>query len=446
MGNFVKKLKDIFHNNWIGCLVFLLLSAWIWTKALHISQNYLITNKNWYATKSKMITNNMMGATAASMSRSAIAGGQINLRHLYGGNEVNFVRGIQFSSLKFDFQVPQNSYLDVTFNITDKTMTAFRISRSSIFPSMSYHATREGKFLTVNSFHIDLSGKGLGRGEIRQTPEGIEFKIDGRRIGLIEGDSILPAEFGFRSGLRGAFVSNVEVKDVSGIKINTELENNKDFWLHFGGHLIAIVVICAFVAGLVWLIRKTPLRRTVFIASSFLFFSGSLWYSFDDYYFARQESDWSKDDEATYRFRNPMSFDFEIYRYKFFAGWKKLWNERPMTLETFVSRYGQSVDEPTYHYCLNERCVHLSEREALSASAKNDKPTLRFGLIGASFSAGSGVINADDSFFVVAHKKVYESYKGQFNIESINYSKTKFSYTKDFISTFELAKKIKSII
>ncbi len=430
----MKKLKDIFHNYWLTGILCVFFAAWAWTKSLHISQTYMVNNPYWYNLKSKMITSNMMGSTGSALSRSNIAGNQLNLRAGYGANEINSVQAVQLSSLSFDASIPLNSYLDVIFNVTDQNLTAFRLSRSSLFSSMSYHGKREGDFITAQAFHIDLPSSGKVQVKVQESEEGITLFVDGQKAAVIPNDHFQWAQFGFKTGMRGAFVSNIEALDVSGIKIGTSLENNRGYEKHFIGHFFIILAGALIIAFVVKKLRDIHYSKSFALCTSFIFLLGGLWLAFDYLYFSRLESDWSDKKVATRRIRGMSvaeeDYDFEVGRYRVFKAWYEAWGGKSSDIHSFIARFGESKFEPSYFYCFNEKCGSIKERGAIKAP-DNGRPTIKIGLVGASFSYSSGVTHPGDGFMNVAHKRIYESVKDRFNLESINFSIDQFSYRAD---------------
>lgn len=415
--NISQKLPQRKSLQILSLLIFVFSLSAIYTLAFLQAENVLFNNPDWYPYKSKQIKFNLLASIESSMTRTLIGGNQFNLGAFYGGNEILSKHEVKLQSLSFNFILMPNSYLDVVYNYNDKTHSFVRFSTSSIFPSGIHKALRSGEYLSSRSFDLTLKPYTKYHGELRRSDKGIALYIDKTLVAAVSSDFEF-GSFGFKSGLLGAIVSSAKAIDVEDKIVGTSIYNFKNGFRYFLIHSLFFLIIIVMFSIVLKRINKNYQSALVSFLSFLLFF-GILWNVYDFFYYSKQSVTWDVVENQSIAFEASEGVpDFEKLRYEVFAAWERWVGSRNLTFTDLKNRYGEPLMRVKENYCHNDKCEYLN---TLPEKNSADKQAIRFGILGASFIAGTGLEETDETIFSQTHKTIYEGLHRKVEVESFNF-------------------------
>jgi hypothetical protein len=142
------------------------------------SQNSLYLNNEWIVSK-RMPQMYIMGGDEYLLTRVPVARNVLNLGQYFGYQEVVLREILHPVEICFEFEIPEGSYLDVTFNRNDDRFSGIRLSELPDFPSMSFESTTQGEFLTVARIQHRAIPPGWHTLEIKADKVRLVLSLDG---------------------------------------------------------------------------------------------------------------------------------------------------------------------------------------------------------------------------------------------------------------------------
>jgi len=202
---------------WPVLLVSGLLQAalgWLLAGAYLTRHNTLAANGRWSSTKTQL-ERGVLGAFSYVTEPQALAQGHLDLSAWHGYNEVSFARPTAAPSwIEFDFYLARGAYLVALFDRDrNGAATGVRFSGSARFPSAVLEVAADGGF----DRRWPLAAPALPRtrqhhARIDLGEREVEVWLDGEPLGRFERPRPRGASFGFRGGLRTAWVDDVAVR------------------------------------------------------------------------------------------------------------------------------------------------------------------------------------------------------------------------------------------
>lgn len=362
----------------------------------------------------------VMGSDEFITTRSTLAGNALDLGAWYGYQEVWLRKAKELSEVKFKFRIPENSYLDIFFSKEKMGLTGVRLSRSSAFASGYFSSDQGGRFLSYEA--ISVGDIGPGWHQIR-----LIFPEKGSILTLDHSDPIplgphhgLASGLGFRGGITGAEIDDVEAIDVQGVAFTDSFRNGRE-WLKLSA--VHFALLAAIFGMVIWLALKTGrwpeamVMNGGLVVAAQLFICLSLFHAFDFYF-------WSKlplqTDMRLFSTGQPVpQMRAESGRAAFFSGWRKLLGREKDVFMEISSYYPPDRIFQGPIYCGSSGGACLSNAAYAPTSRKNS--CARVLLLGASQSVGSGAYSLEQTFFVRLHRGLSKALPGRC-VESLNLS------------------------
>lgn len=248
------------------------------------SQNFLIKNPNWYAYNS----------TTGPISRGPIAGNQLNLNASLGYPEILNRSHSPLRSLSFNFQIPDNSYLEIILNNHEERYAGIRLSRTNKLKSGSFEGHRSGKIKNFQAIEKLLLSSGDHTADIYFFNGTLELRVNSEAT-LVEKFYPLSSQFGFKSGAGGAVVYDVAAIDVSDEIIPSSFFNHQNFSKIFIKMFLVIFIVPII---LVLIIYRSIRYRFLIKTLNILILLSVLWYSYDLYYLSKNEKVWTSTNQS----------------------------------------------------------------------------------------------------------------------------------------------------
>jgi lysophospholipase L1-like esterase len=386
------------------------------------SQNSLYLNNDWIVSK-RMLQMAVVGADEYLLTRMPLARNVLNLGQYFGYQEVVLRQILYPVEISFDFEIPERSYVDVTFNRNDDRFSGIRLSELPDFPSMSFESTTEGEFLTVARIQHRAIAPGWHTLDIKADEVRLVLSLDGGAEIIPIASQFLEGLIGFRSGLRGAKVDHVAIKTLDGSWVRPSFKNFKHWPLVF-------VLNFLFFASLGMAVSQLASRKSVSNEKERLFtwFTFALtatvclgmWYAFDFYYYSSRVH---KRNGIT-RLLNGEQTDvlnFEELRYRTFSLMYSLSGGKSVSRQGVADR-GYPMDRiwggPIFCGPTDDKCMKVGDLREGSKSA----PLYRVVFVGTSQTMGAGALTLEDTFFALVHRYLRDVIPGSIYLESINIS------------------------
>ena len=413
--------KTLFKlKNPISICVLLIMAAVIWSQIYLDSQNYLLTNSNWYSFKSKMVDNFVIGFETA-MSRNTLGGHEIDLRGQSNADIILHQKKVHLKELSFSFIIPNNSYLDVLYNFNNGKSFFFRLSKSSLYDSGFYGINFYGKYTQFVKADFKVKSNKKYHGVLRQTDQGIVFLVDNHLIAKLDGQKIDYGEFGFESGIIGAIISEITALDSTNNIIDTTLSRKTNQIKIISLNL----VIMSLLILLVFFMSKKE-WKTIERASMLSCLTGMLWLSFDYFHYSKIWTSWNyKTNTTMFTNSSDYEYDFESLRFTLVKGWAKILGESSISVDDYEATYGKIEPSQGINYCLNSKCEIRGESTQLKPSS------LKVALLGKSALASVKTMEGETSTFIKMHQTIYKDYPNGLSVESINLSRAGLTFLED---------------
>ena len=371
------------------------------------------------------------GADEYLLTRMPLARNVLNLGQYFGYQEVVLREILYPVEISLDFEIPERSYVDVTFNRNDNRFSGIRLSSEfPDFPSMSFESTTEGEFLTVARIQHQAIAPGWHTLEIKADKVRLVLSLDGGAEIIPIASQFLEGLIGFRSGLRGAKVDHVAIKTLDGSWVRPSFKNLKHWPLVF-------VLNFLFFASLGTAVSQLASRKSVSKEKERLFtwFTFALtatvclglWYAFDFYYYSsrvhrRNGITRSLIGEQT-RLNSEQTdiLNFEELRYRTFSLVYGLSGGESVSRQGVADR-GYPMDRvwrgPIFCGPTDDKCMKVGDLREGSNSA----PLYRVLFVGTSQTIGAGALTLEDTFFALVHRYLRDVIPGSIYLESINIS------------------------
>ena len=180
---------------------------------LHASlTNTLRANGRWVATKATL-GRAVMGASTYANSRQTLAGGMLDLGRWFGFQEVLYRDPVLLRELRARVRLEPHAWLCIVFDKTEAGFGGVRLSRTAAFPSLSFEAGPLGEFRSTRPLAVPR--RALGEWvevELELAPDAVVLSIDREQLARLPRPAARPGSFGFRCGLRAAYVDHVAAR------------------------------------------------------------------------------------------------------------------------------------------------------------------------------------------------------------------------------------------
>jgi lysophospholipase L1-like esterase len=386
------------------------------------SQNSLYLNDDWIVSK-RMLQMGVVGADEYLLTRMPLARNVLNLGQYFGYQEVVLREILHPVEISFDFEIPERSYVDVTFNRNDDRFSGIRLSELPDFPSMIFESTTKGEFLTVARIQHRAIAPGWHTLEIKADKVRLVLSLDGGAQIIPIASQFLEGLIGFRSGRRGAKVDHVAIKTLDGSWVRPSFKNLKHWPLVF-------VLNFLFFASLGTAVSQLASRKSVSKENERLFtwFTFALtatvclgmWYAFDFYYYSSRVH---KRNGITRLLNGEQTgvLNFEELRYRTFSLVYGLSGGESVSRQGVADR-GYPMDRvwrgPIFCGPTDDKCMKVGDLREGSKSA----PLYRVFFVGTSQTIGAGALTVEDTFFALVHRYLRDVIPGSIYLESINIS------------------------
>ena len=273
------------------CLVIgLLLCGSMISEIFLYSQNTVLNNGRWIAAKRKLGMY-IMGADEFLITRIPLAGNSLNLGAWHGHQEVSLRNPVNFGRIKFDFEIPEGSYLDIVVDKGGETLQGIRLSRSEVYPQGFFQSNTDGRIIQFQPIAAKAILPGWHQAAISFPGKGITLQINGEPPVQIESKLTRASELGFRAGLAGAKIDDIVAKGTEGGEFKDTFRNGND-WLKLAAlHSILLAAPLGAVCCLLWMAMAWQLDRILgwsLIIVSQIFVCSSIYYAFDFFYWSKK--------------------------------------------------------------------------------------------------------------------------------------------------------------
>ena len=195
------------------------------TTMYQYSRNTLVENGNWINAKTLMAVS-PMGAYSFIRTRHALHRNRLNLQAWHAYNEVLLNRWFRPGRIAATFVLGPNAWLSVLFNRNEAGYDGVRFSRDPKYPSLFFHADRQGRF----EKRVDLGVLRLGRHWhelILDFSRGhLRVGLDGVTLALPEVTPLAEQFIGLRSGGGATIVDRISAVNANGQVILDETFRN----------------------------------------------------------------------------------------------------------------------------------------------------------------------------------------------------------------------------
>jgi hypothetical protein len=399
------------------------LCALLWAEIFLYSQNTLYLNDRWIVQK-RMMEAGVTGGDQFLIARSPLAGNRLNLGAWYGFQDVVLREQLVPTKIQFQFNIPDESYLDVTYGRTEARFSGVRLSRREEMPSFNFESNGEGKFVSKTPVKIGPISRGWHKATVEVQKHRLILKIDELPEVQVSNVGSVHGGIGFRGGHRGAVVDNVAIETDRRGTISETFRNSR-------GQANAVILCFTFLliigAGFsMWSSKrlnpgyKRMLLHYAAISIVGIVF-GALWYGFDFHYWSRRHfASLVQPLPSEMRFV-PVS-RFENLRFRVFASWNRLIGGYSITPEGVIAR-GYPPDRfwagPIYCGPLYPLCKKLATSE-LNAIASERKAGYRILFVGTSQTVGAGAHRLGDTFFAQIYRKLSATLGLSGSLEALN--------------------------
>jgi lysophospholipase L1-like esterase len=385
------------------------------------SQNSLFLNDEWIVQK-RMLKMGVFGADEYLLTRRPLARNVLDLGVYHGFQEVVLRQNFSPSQIKFKFEIPPKSYLDVTFNRSSNGFSGIRLSQHPSFPSVSYESEIDGKFLRQSPFRFPSLTAGWHDAEVSQSEQGLILRIDHGNPDLIIASQFESGQIGFRAGLNGAKIDHVVIKTTAGTLVSPSFQNTKKwakiFWFNFGVLLALGIILISF-----W--RSQSPEKILSLISGLISttFCVTLFLLFDFYYYSSVIPE--ENGITRILFNNPeSSHNPEVLRFMAFRRWYRISDGEVISSEGVKAR-GYPVEDRTWRgpiYCGPQKmeCQSIEPTLQIHLRPSPRTPLYRMLFIGSSQTVGAGAQDLTKTFFALTHSFLRANLPPKIGIESIN--------------------------
>ncbi|MDP7420780.1 MAG: SGNH/GDSL hydrolase family protein, partial [bacterium] len=186
----------------------------------------------------------VMGAEHFLKDLQALSGGKMNMGAWHGHQEVIFKKILHLGHVKFDLQLPQNSYLIFLFNKSSEGFSGIRFSLSPYYKSMYFKASTEGKFITKNRLeNIKCVENTWQHIEIGFHDTGLSVVMDGTVVEKIEARVNQKQVIGFRGGGQPSYIDNVSIHQDKFDVQHISFDNRQNFLPVFLVSLVVVLIL-----------------------------------------------------------------------------------------------------------------------------------------------------------------------------------------------------------
>jgi lysophospholipase L1-like esterase len=417
------KVKDYNHRffnvNFIKIITLLPLAC-ILTFCTLYSQNTLFHNDKWIVQK-RMAKLIVMGSDDFFLTRVPLFQNSLDLGRYFGYQEILLKEQINPKTLQFKFKINNDSYLDIIYNLTKEKFNGIRISRRSDSPSMIFESNPEGKFLKKIPIDINIESSRWNLASIAVEPKGLALNINDRKI---TSPSIPPfslGSVGFRSGILGAIIDDINIQLLNGKSFTEDFNNTKNWFTIFILNYLLLLILSFFI------FHKRRGKDFIFSWAMVLMTAttlASLWFFFDFFYYSNLTHRLNGITKEITTNDHPHFFNFEKIRRSYFLFWSVLAGEKIVSYRHYLDRgypIWRIYQGPIVCSSLKNSCLY--GKSPLSVTITSQKELFyRTLFVGTSQTIGAGSKSIADTFFAQQHQKVKLMLKDHTFLESINMS------------------------
>lgn len=398
-------------KRFLAYLISLILTSWLLTSFIYNSQNNLVQNNQWIGHK-KNLKFYVMGSDEFLLSRATLSKNQLNLSKFWGYQTIQSKRTFIPAKGSFNFEVPEHSYLNISFKLPDGSYVGVRLSRLTIKPSALFKINEEFEFIEKTPIPVNIVS-GWNEMIFSYEKGQLKFSLNRKSIPPIELTLTTPAPIHFHAGIKGASIDNIEICEVSGECFNENFVfKSPTHLLHFGLSFLIVTLLVEVFSFLMGFfnneLANDPLYRRVFaIANTFSLLVTI--YLFDYFYlssieFFNQTRDFYTKDKVAVNFIEKYRFSI-LRKYSFLTG--MIEDERELFKKNSYLE-DRIWDGPLICSSNNDNCESLKtyvqlENRFLNKNLTNCRKVF---LIGGSQSVGSGAHSIEGSLFGILHKRL----------------------------------------
>ncbi len=397
--------------------------ALVGTYTFLYSQQTLFENSNWFPEKRAMHVGTM-GSLSFHLTRAPLAQNILDLGAYWGGQEIYTEKTFSPTDIIFRFNIPENSYLDFTYNRNNSVFSGLRLSRRSEYPSISFSGIENGQFKSTTPIEFAPISDGWHQFHIWTNNQTTEVKIDNQEPVHLPETTFLNGKFGFRSSLNGALIDDVTFKTYGLPIFEDDFSNKRNF-----PHVFFInFILFSALLGTIYLLLKKSRPSARHLKFLFLTLSASfslclsLWLTFDFYFYShvpQHDFENFEDNKQLWDYRN---LDFEKFRIQLFRHWRYLYpsitkaSRRPFDYPDMSISSGNLFCDEASAKC---------EVQSTTFVPKLSNPGQISNLIvfiGTSQTFGAGARTLEDTFFARTHHLINHKLPRNQRVSSINIS------------------------
>ena len=216
------------HWDLIGLnLGLLLIAALIASETRARYVNALERHPAWESTKRTLGTR-LIGANRFVTTFQPMTRNRLNLGAWFGFQEVLFKREVDLSELRARVAVEPEGYVNVLYDVRAGGFSGVRVSNRADLPSIHFHATPEGRFLT----QAKLAAPSLTPNRVHEVTlafrrDSVAVLVDARTAGVFAREPGAQ-RIGFRGGHRWSWVYDVTLRQTDGGVIRESFANREN--------------------------------------------------------------------------------------------------------------------------------------------------------------------------------------------------------------------------
>ncbi|HRT65546.1 MAG TPA: SGNH/GDSL hydrolase family protein [Candidatus Hydrogenedentes bacterium] len=214
--------------------------------------NTLENNGRWRNSKSSLVA--AMAVDTYQKTAQALARGHLNLGAWHGFQEMMYFKPVAIAELEFRLFLETDAYASLVCHQNEEESFGIRLSANPRFPSITFHATREGQFLEKKPVPIPpLSTGKWHRVNVRASGNGVPLlAMDGQPVQLEQMPWKPFTALGFRGCQTTALVDDVVAHQTDGTVIHDSFANRRH-WL--------ACLIAGFVAATLFNLLMLPMMK-----------------------------------------------------------------------------------------------------------------------------------------------------------------------------------------
>jgi lysophospholipase L1-like esterase len=416
------------------------------TEQLLYSQNNLVQNDNWVGVK-KTLKFGVMGSDEFMLSRSSLSRNRLNLSKYWGYQAVKSKKSFSITSGSFNFQVPEQSFLDFYFVDNKNERIGLRLSKLPSKKSFAFTASESHEYLSKKYTDATLSDSW---NTLKFAVKGgeVTFSLNNKKLLNISIGTLKTTPIVFHAGLNGAVIDDIVIKESNGDTFTEPFNFKSNKWAAI--FLINILALFVLFELFVFILKKVrKIKESSMTMRSLLVFNllsiSIIFYAFDYYYWSSFED--FNHSKTLFTGEDAATNKIEKLRFELFRKYAKLfdlnWDER-----SFFDYDEYAEDQiwrgPILCSSFSEQCVHYYDYDDLENNKYYSKfsDCKRMVFMGSSQTAGSGASEIEKTFFALTHKSIHEQSKERCTVSlnlssSGSYARKLLRENKDHLRKFK---------